>query len=129
MIRSKTFREAVRSCRFEHGAELASIHSATVNEYLSNFASVTDEYNEDHEHYGAWIGLHRLAGNSTRWRWVDGTPADYLPFDEDTVKASTRKRSQRLCVAILNSQWTEHKLWSAAQCDTANQTAICQKLP
>ncbi|KAH7698483.1 Protein CLEC-49 [Aphelenchoides avenae] len=126
-FKGKSFLEADHDCRSLYGAELARIHSASVNEFISNFASLQKHNN----HLGAWIGLRRLAGADSEWQWVDGSPVDYVKWSsvDEEYDIDHLPRNNQYCALLVNREWASHKQWIAMKCDHANQTAVCQKEP
>ena len=61
------------------GAQLASVHSAEENEFVTNL------YKENGYPRGAWIGLEHLAASpdaSLEFRWSDGTALDFTQWGE-----------------------------------------------
>ncbi|KAH7698482.1 Protein CLEC-48 [Aphelenchoides avenae] len=127
LLEGKSFLDADHDCRLLFGAELASIHSASMNEFISNFANLRKHKN----HVGAWIGLHRLAGTDAEWQWVDGSPADYFAWSrvDSEYDIDDLSRDQRWCALVVNKYYSNHKEWIVRKCDFAGQLAVCQKEP
>ncbi|KAH7707720.1 FRAS1-related extracellular matrix protein 1-like protein [Aphelenchoides avenae] len=127
LLENKTFTEADHACRFEYGAQLASIHSKQESEYVAIFSA--DQMHDDH--WGAWIGLHRPAGTDSAWQWLDGSALDYTNWSDDVeeTRPENAASSQRWCVMIVNSFWRNHKDWIFRNCEKGGQSAVCMKEP
>ncbi|KAH7702844.1 Lithostathine-1 [Aphelenchoides avenae] len=125
LLPQKTFYQADHECRFDHGAQLASVHSKEQSDFIGRRAAER----LDSDHIGAWIGLQRPKGTNSKWGWTDGTPLDFENWstlaDED--KPHGVSTGQRWCVLIVNGYFEDRTQWNIRDCGRDSETAICQK--
>ncbi|KAH7714948.1 C-type lectin-1, partial [Aphelenchoides avenae] len=125
LLAQKTFYEADHECRFDYGAQLASVHSKEQNDFVGKLAAEL----QHSDHIGAWIGVHRPKGTNSNWGWTDGTSLDFENWSTrvDEKQPNTVNTSERWCVLIVNGHYDDRTQWSIQGCGRANETAICQK--
>ena len=66
------WRAALKTCQ-RYGAELASVHSDSENEWVARWLN---EGPADEQH-SRWLGMRRDPKKSNKFEWSDGTPVDY----------------------------------------------------
>ncbi|EFP09146.1 hypothetical protein CRE_25235 [Caenorhabditis remanei] len=74
-IGSYSFESANQYCKND-GAELASVHSYTENQFLAQIS--TTGLGETSTGNNIWIGLIK---NGTQWQWTDGSPVDFVNWE------------------------------------------------
>ncbi|KAF1761299.1 hypothetical protein GCK72_009555 [Caenorhabditis remanei] len=77
VIAQTSFDSANQYCKND-GAELASVHSYTENEFLSQIS--TTGLGETYNGYNIWIGL---INNNGQWQWTDGSPVDFVNWESN----------------------------------------------
>ncbi|XP_026579428.1 C-type lectin lectoxin-Thr1-like, partial [Pseudonaja textilis] len=93
---------------------LASIHSDREMEFVSS--ALLMNYAEK---FRIWIGLYKLPGGRTRFRWQDHSRGEYIPWAVN--QPSNCKRRQN-CVELYTS---DYKGWNDQFCDV-EQPYLCK---
>ncbi|XP_058047695.1 regenerating islet-derived protein 4-like [Ahaetulla prasina] len=108
-----TWNDAETECS-SHGkhAHLASILSKREMETISS--ALLTKYEES---FKIWIGLYKVPGGKTRFRWLDASLVDYIPWAQS--QPSTYKGN---CVELYGK---DYKYWSLQFC-CLKQPYLCK---
>uniref|UniRef100_A0A2D4MVW0 C-type lectin domain-containing protein n=2 Tax=Micrurus TaxID=8634 RepID=A0A2D4MVW0_9SAUR len=110
-----TWNEAESECAtYGKDGHLASIHSEREMAFLSSALLMNYA-----ERFRIWIGLYKLPGGKTRFRWQDHSRGEYIPWAPH--QPSNCKQNQN-CVELYA---TDYKHWNDQFCDV-EQPYLCK---
>uniref|UniRef100_A0A914P5K9 C-type lectin domain-containing protein n=1 Tax=Panagrolaimus davidi TaxID=227884 RepID=A0A914P5K9_9BILA len=97
-----------------HGGHLVSIHSHEEAIFLMDIETVV--------YWAMWLGLH-FDNQDQTWKWLDGTPTDYMPWYSNTP---SKPPANYPCVSLFENEDNGEPYIDNGPCDV-EQPFFCKK--
>ncbi|EPB80771.1 lectin C-type domain protein [Ancylostoma ceylanicum] len=118
--------EAERRCqRYRPTAHLVSIHSEEENDFVRKLIG------DRNGNFDTYIGLTREAGQSSNWKWTDGSTVDFEHwYLEDPSNNNNERIYERCSMMLISRPGDKDKRWRNFYCHNGSaRSFVCKRGP